>query len=396
MNPPRLLAPMAVAALLAVLSGCAGPAAVRPEAPVLAEKAEREIPAERLLNVNIAVFDPNLPAGAATGGDAQAVPAVRQAEANYLAYNLRSTLEQTGQWGAVRVVPEDIDSSELRVRGEIVASDGLSLELKVHAEDATGRPWLDKTYVQHVAAQSYRDPTDPADPFQSLYNQVANDLLAQRRKLSGEQVGEVRRVADLRFAAGVAPEAFGHYLEERRGRYRAIGLPARDDPMVERMQRIRERDDLLIDSLDQHYRLFHDGIDPAYSDWRAASFQESVELQEMQRQARTRKALGAAAVIAGLIGLANSDNSAEATGSEIAVIGGAYLFKTGIDKGREAQIHVQALQELGNSLGGDLEPKVIELEGRTVTLQGSAQAQYREWRQLLRQMHAADTGLAGG
>lgn len=51
------------------------------------------------------------------------------------------------------------------------------------------------------------------------------------------------------------------------------------------------------------------------------------------------------------------------------------------------------LQELGDSLSGDLGPKVIELEGRTVILNGSAKAQYLEWRELLRKIHAEETGL---
>jgi len=55
---------------------------------------------------------------------------------------------------------------------------------------------------------------------------------------------------------------------------------------------------------------------------------------------------------------------------------------------------VQALQELGSSLDGAMAPKVIELEGQTVTLNGSAEAQYREWRQLMQQLYAAQTGLS--
>jgi hypothetical protein len=36
----------------------------------------------------------------------------------------------------------------------------------------------------------------------------------------------------------------------------------------------------------------------------------------------------------------------------------------------------------------------VELEGQTVTLSGSAEAQYEEWRRLLKDIYAAETGFA--
>src|SRR3546814_10379366 len=106
---------------------------------IVAEVAQREIPADQLMNVNVVEFDPNVPAVADQDKDLPVVPAVRKAEASYLAYSLRSTLEGTGQWGAVRVVPDGIDSSEVIVHGTILVSDGETLEIKIAAADATGR-----------------------------------------------------------------------------------------------------------------------------------------------------------------------------------------------------------------------------------------------------------------
>lgn len=387
---------MLIGGLVALLAGCASGPVDKPNNRIAAEVAQREIPADQLLNVNIVEFDPNVPAPADQDKDLPVVPAVRKAEASYLAYSLRSTLEGTGQWGAVRVVPDGIDSSEVIVHGTILVSDGETLEIKIAAADAAGRVWLDKTYARQASEDSYADSVGGGDPYQSVFNEIANDLLAQRRRLDADAVLEVRRVSELRFAADIAPDAFSHYLQQSRGRYHVVGLPAQDDPMLARIAQIRERDNLLIDSLDQHYGIFYQGMRPAYRQWRLASFKEGSEMRELKREATMRKVAGGLAVLAGIAGLAQKNQSnASSVGSQAAILGGGYLFKTGLDKSRDAEIHVLALQELNTSLGGDLEPRVVSLEGQTVTLHGSAKEQYREWRKMLRELHQVETGATG-
>lgn len=407
---------MLIGGLVALLAGCASGPVDKPNNRIAAEVAQREIPADQLLNVNIVEFDPNVPAPADQDKDLPVVPAVRKAEASYLAYALRSTLEGTGQWGAVRVVPDGIDSSEVIVHGTILVSDGETLEIKIAAADATGRVWLDKTYARQASEDSYADSVGGGDPYQSVFNEIANDLLAQRRRLDADAVLEVRRVSELRFAADIAPDAFSHYLQQSRGRYHVVGLPAQDDPMLARIAQIRERDNLLIDSLDQHYGIFYQGMAPAYRQWRLASFKEGSEMRELKREATMRKVAGGLAVLAGVVGLASSGNKSQSNnpndpnqpnnnrqsssrvqsvGSQAAIVGGALLLKSGFDKSRDAEIHVLALQELNTSLGGDLEPRVVSLEGQTVTLHGSAKEQYREWRKLLRELHQVETGATG-
>ena len=58
----------------------------------------------------------------------------------------------------------------------------------------------------------------------------------------------------------------------------------------------------------------------------------------------------------------------------------------------EAEIHVQALEELGLSLESEIAPQIIELEDRTITLTGSVEDQYQQWRELLRQIYEAEVG----
>ena len=114
-------------------------------------------------------------------------------------------------------------------------------------------------------------------------------------------------------------------------------------------------------------------------------------LQELRAESKRRLIAGVAAVVAG-IAAATSDNSAARSASNVAIAGGGFLIKSGLDKRSEADIHVQALEELGLSLEAEIAPQVIELEDRTVTLTGSVEDQYQQWRELLQQIYQAEIG----
>ena len=76
------------------------------------------------------------------------------------------------------------------------------------------------------------------------------------------------------------------------------------------------------------------------------------------------------------------------------LVGGGWLIKEAFRAGDEAQIHVEALAELGQSLENEVAPQTIELEERTVTLSGNVETQYQQWREILADMYANEIGLA--
>jgi len=45
------------------------------------------------------------------------------------------------------------------------------------------------------------------------------------------------------------------------------------------------------------------------------------------------------------------------------------------------------LKELSESFQNEVAPQVVDVEGRTLKLTGTAEEQYREWRELLHQMY---------
>jgi hypothetical protein len=368
----------------------------RPMPPVVAQKATVEIPQDELLDVGIRLFDPNVPADPLDQERQRVFPEVRKAESRYLPVLLRDTLEGTGQWGQVRVVSDAAAVSDVNVSGRILQSDGRVLRLAVKATDATGRVWLDREYEGAADVRAYKDSgTRPRDPFDNLYATIANDLLAARNSLTREQRVQVHQVANLRFAADLAPYAFDPYLarEPKRGTYAVARLPAQDDPVVQRMDRVRERDYALVDTLNEHYSSFGESIDVAYSNWRRYSNEELEAEAEAKRKALTRQLLGAAAVIGGVIAANNTGSSAGSAASTAAVIGGIYAFKSGMDMRSEIKMHGESLKQLGDSFQNEVQPSVVDIEGRTLELKGSAEQQYAEWRQLLRELYENETGL---
>ena len=80
-------------------------------APIVAQKATAEIPQDELLDVGIRVFDPNIPEDEKEQEKKRDLPRRAQGRIALHAGVLRDTLEGTGQWGQVRVLPADSASS---------------------------------------------------------------------------------------------------------------------------------------------------------------------------------------------------------------------------------------------------------------------------------------------
>jgi hypothetical protein len=114
-------------------------------------------------------------------------------------------------------------------------------------------------------------------------------------------------------------------------------------------------------------------------------------MQELRAESTRRLIAGGVAVLAGIAAAGSSEGSSRAAGN-VAIIGGGYLLKSGLEKRNEAQIHVEALEELGLSLEAEITPQVIELEDRTVMLSGNVEDQYAQWRELLAEIYRAEIG----
>ena len=352
------------------------------------------LPEGLLLDVGIAPFDPGTSRGST---EKNVFPAVREAEARFMPTVMAETLQNSGNWGAVRVVPNRQSEMDVWVDGRILKSDGETLELEIKVEDAIGRVWFTKRYKELASKYAYdKKLREGIDPFQGIYNQVANDMLAYRKQMDAVALKRLRTITELKFAERFAPEVFGGYLsQDNKGRYHIERLPAESDPTMERIRRIRERDYMFVDTLQDYYGAFARQMEEPYRQWRQESFFETQSLRELKAKATAQTIGGALAVIGGILAQGSSSAITRSAGT-VGILGGAYMVKGGLDKHSEANIHRDALKELSYSLHAELEPHSIRLEDRTVTLSGTAEQQYQQWRAILREIYITETGLTPG
>lgn len=354
----------------------------------------QDVPEDRLLDVGVSLFDPGIDE-LLRGDEDTANPEIRVAESRYAPYLLAETLQRSANWGIVRVMPNSESPMDVEVHGTILRSNGESMIIRVEVNDSRGRHWYTEEYEEVISQFSYDSQNrQKSDPFQVIYNKVANDLLAYRQlNIGPSEVQEIRTVSELLFAQRFSDDAFGDYLaKDRNGEYRLTALPADNDPLLGRIRSIRERDFMFIDTVQDYFATYVRQMRLPYDSWREQSYQETITLRELEASARRRFIAGAAAVVGGIAAASNGGNWATQAGGATAVGAGAFLVKSGFDKQAEARIHMQALEELGESLENAVAPQVINLDDRTITLSGSVEEQYGQWRDILVDLYAAEMG----
>ena len=381
-----------IAALL-TLPGCVSKTVKSTEVPAL-DTPSVYVEEAILLDVGVVVFDPGLDEYDGDDEDIPVYPEVRRAESLFLPKQLSEALQDSGAWGAVRVLPNEEQYSDILLTGTIVHSDGEALELDIVAIDSSGEVWLEKTYRAEASRYAYTmTARNDYDPFQAVFNTVANDLLQALEARSIEDRQRTRLVTELRFAQSFSTEAFSGYLEsDNEGDFVIVRLPAEEDPMLIRVRKIRERDHLFVDTLQDHYANFDELMSAPYDEWRKLSYEEVVAIRELRAESMRQIIGGAIAVIGGIAAGVEGDSPVTRAAGRMGVLSGAYLLKSGLHKRNETEIHVEALQELGTSLEAEIAPKVIELEDRTITLSGTVEEQYAQWRALLGEIYRTEIG----
>jgi hypothetical protein len=259
------------------------------------------------------------------------------------------------------------------------------MDLEIQVVDSSGKKWIKKRYKQTTGKYAYdRRLKSLGDPFQNLFIRIANDLLKYREKISDQQAQELRTISELRFAKKFSPEAFDNYTEEdRKGILSISRLPAENDTILVRVRKIRERDYLYVDTMQDYYDGFSQQMHLAYQDFRRSSYDSVVKARQLNSQGNKQIISGIGAILAGIYGRSQARTSmADDAGTATAAVGG-FVIKSGLDKKQRASEYSEAVAEMGSSLEAEIAPQVIELEDRTVTLTGTVQAQYQQWQELL-------------
>jgi hypothetical protein len=349
-----------------------------PVAPSWAAKRLQPIAEEELLDIGIRVFDPGIDRPSFQFSGFEQVNAdVRRAEAAYMAVQLMQTLQKTGRFGFVRMVPEGSVTVDLMITGRIHQSSGRRLALEFEVTDATGKRWLRRGYLQHADPYSYRGGFDAdIEPYQELYDQFAADLVRAQTKKK-KRLAEVRQIAELRFASQLAPAVFGDYLRtKRRGRYVLQRLPALDDPMLARIRKIRTRDEFFLDLLTERYQDYYAEMDRVYDDYRASSFEGEMAL----RYARVQAYLANIQAVTGPRGGFRPRSPFPSQREQ--------YFR------RQAVLQARYLDDMARSFAMVIEPLRLELDGEVIRFEGTIEDQYRQWQALLEEIFETETGLS--
>jgi hypothetical protein len=389
----RLWCPVVVSCWAIAVSGCVTRETL-PQPLSSAHKAAAEVAEPQLLDIGVGIFDANVPATEKEQKAQRVNPDVRTAEARYMPVLLATTLQGTGYWGQVRVVPRGLTAFDVNVAGTILESTGQRLKLAVVASDATGHVWFSKNFEAEPDTRAYKaDATTKRDPFQNLYVQIADELSAMRAKLKPADFEKIRNVALLRFDTELAPYAYQGYMQKQRdGTFKILRLPAEDSPLSERLQQVRERDYALLDTVDDQYQLSAEKITDSYVNWRRSSYSELEQEEDLKHSAHMRMLAGAAAVIGGIVAAADSNSTAGEIAGTLAIGAGIEAFKSGMGQNSEAKAHSEAIKQQLESFSAEVAPMNVDLEGKVVELRGSGEQQFLEWRRLLKELYQNETG----
>ena len=217
--------------------------------------------------------------------------------------------------------------------------------------------------------------------------------------MPAKEVSQVRQVSELQFFGDMSPAAYGEHLgTDEDGIVKIVRLPAENDPTAARLRQIRERDRLVVDTLNEHYANFYYGIAIPYNAWRKTSREEAINYRQVKRSATLQTLMGVV-VLAGSLAVDTDSSSAskrrmQRSIQSIGISQGIDTIFAGFSRRSEASLHVEAIKELSESFGSEAAPMVIDVEGQTRRLTGTAAAQYESWRRLLKEIYEAETGFS--
>jgi hypothetical protein len=321
------------------------------------------------LNVSVSIFDPGIPADASTHRRLQVYPKIREIEALFLPFVLRETLLRTHEWGPVRVVPKPDVAAELLLSGTILRSDGELLELQVRAVDASGRIWIDKAYrgVDTSNTSSMEALQSGISRYQKLYDNIATDLQAARALLDVKALNDIVEISLLRYAGHLVPSVFGDYLrEEPDGIYKLNRLPATGDPIIERIERIRDVEYVMTDAVDKKFKELYEDIAEVYDLWRKYR-REYIQYQKDEAEH------------------ARTSTSSARPGSYEAI-------KKSYENFKWARLAEQEQAKWAEGFDTEVGGTVEAVEARVAELEGWVDQHYAEWDRMLSEIFLLESG----
>jgi len=323
---------------------------VTPQVPVVvADPEPRVINLRSELDLGISIIS-EVPIRSGTKAEAS----FRNTEAHLLAAKQRSVFEESGRWGVVRLYPEYSVIPELMLEMVVLRSDGRELLIGANLTAVSGDVLLAQTYLDRSPDSDSGYETE--DPFVDLFHRIHNDVATAVSQHSRSS-RYLDKLAFLRYAQQLAPEAFAGYLTSKDGEWQLLREPSEQDSMYMRIAKLMDYELLFVDTIDEQLGAALRDVDVAYRLWLQAS-KEQLDWLE-RRRAR---------------GLNVGNFTDDSTFARHQAVYAAY---------RSLKIHEQELFELVLDLESESRSTALEIEDNVVKLEGTLEQQYREWRSTL-------------
>ncbi|MDB2643911.1 hypothetical protein N9Y37_05615 [Luminiphilus sp.] len=385
-------------ATIALASGCAssGGYSVGPNSGQPAEEQRAAGPSIEKPFMVVAVFDPNIPEDPNKIEKEAIWPELRRTEAVRLAKSLTGQLSSTGAFDGVRTTPDTETSAHLYTQGKILKSNGEELDLDMEVVSIQGDQIFKKSYRFKVDEYMLADPRKGrnSDLYEDFMEEIAVDIAAKVNRLKADDLQELARVEELRYAEFFEPNFSDQYLAKNwMGELKVVSYPSPEDPMMRRIESLKIKDQMFIDALQNDYQDFSDTSNAAYTSWQRAAYTESKAAREAKNKAAVQGALGVL-LMAGAVAAGNNagyNDYGTIIGATALGVGGLKTIQGAMGNSRQAKAHKETLSELGKSLNTEIAPKVMELEETQVELKGTAQEQYATWRSALREIYKQET-----
>lgn len=332
-------------------------------------------------------------------------PKIRRLETHFLPTALKKALDESQQWGQTFVSPGEVQSADLFIDAAILASDGHSIALLITARDSTGRVWMKDTIEYSTEPFDYSSAKWPErDPYDAIFNHVANRLVEVRNELSPSEQKQIRMVSQMRFASDLAPDAFENYLARNADQELYVQrFPAENDPTYQIIRQLQGTELEMLSHIEDYYDHLNQGVWDPYTTWREQFRQLSIEMEQYRVDAQNQKTssilTGVLIVAAAAAGGADSYERGSTYGvvqSAAILVGGlelsAAMYQAAREKIEIANLKAKELSEISAIAGEGMQPKVIELEGRTYQLTGDVEDRFRQIRDIIRRRYLLETG----
>jgi len=344
------------------------------------------------LDVNIIEFNPGISGSPADYEENGIWPELRRAESRKFAIDLKTSLKKTKSFSGIYVTPDQRYLADVSISGKILKSNGRDLHIEITANDSTGKILINKKTYKGKVDKGYYDNlrNKDKDPFEELvFDRVAVDIINSLQK---QDLNNIKLITELRFAREMNPSSFEDAVVEKNRLVSANFIPASNDPMYLRSKNVRSKDLYFRENMQSTYDDFVNNMNESYEVWRSASYDATIKAEEAKNAAAWKGVLGAAILIGGAIAMGDSmdgyymDGGQYVAGLTGAVLG-AGLLESALGDNEEAKVHKETIAEVSKSFDSDIAPSVIEMEEKTVKLDGTLTQQFIQWQEVLKEIY---------